>query len=133
MIGQLPSPAALPPGKEPSALTEYETWWTSVQIEALRRRQKYFALAGNGTAIIQTSSPQPIYYAEYAAGFMFNSQVQRKISCTVIGISLLNGSSEQLHGAETLQKSVVPPLVKNFSACKKIIIFVCSPQPAIGS
>jgi len=27
-----------PPGKHPSALTAYEAWWTSVQVEVLRRR-----------------------------------------------------------------------------------------------
>jgi hypothetical protein len=77
-IGQVPSPVSLPLGKEPFALTEQEAWWTSAQVEALRRR--YLALAGNRTVIIQTSSPQPSHYAEYATGFMFNLQVQRKIA-----------------------------------------------------
>ena len=37
----------------------------------------------------------------------------------MVGISLLNGSSEQLHAAESLQKPAISPLVKNFSACTK--------------
>jgi len=104
--------------------TAFYTHWirslvTSVQVEVLRRRWKYLAFAGNRTVIIQTSSLQPSHYAEYVTGFMFNLQVQRKIAWTVVGISLLNGSSEQLHAAESLQKPAVSPLVKNLSACTK--------------
>jgi hypothetical protein len=34
------------PREKPSALTGYEAWWTSVQVEALRRRKNILPLLG---------------------------------------------------------------------------------------
>jgi hypothetical protein len=51
--GQLHAPAALPQGKIPPVPIGYEAGWTPDPIWTRLRREKFPALAGNRTAIVQ--------------------------------------------------------------------------------
>jgi hypothetical protein len=52
-VSQLHAPAALPPGKEPSVPIGWEAGRTPEPVWTRWRREKFLALAGNRTPIVQ--------------------------------------------------------------------------------
>jgi hypothetical protein len=60
--GQIHTPTALSPGKEPLAPIKFEARWAPEPLWTFEGGKKFYSLARNQTAIPQLPSPQPSHY-----------------------------------------------------------------------